>query len=72
MALATITSRDDLAGWTEKRLLAVHSMGPKAVRILKADLQAQGQDFAAAPRPCASRWHQGLRAGHAASRYAPF
>jgi DNA-directed RNA polymerase alpha subunit len=37
---------EDLRQVTEAEVLALHGMGPKALRILKAALQAKGLDFA--------------------------
>lgn len=37
-----ITVLEQLAGYTEKDLLAMHGVGPKAIRILKAELQNLG------------------------------
>lgn len=36
----------DLPKFTEKQLLQIHGIGPKAVRILRAYLQDNGQAFA--------------------------
>jgi predicted flap endonuclease-1-like 5' DNA nuclease len=36
----------DLAGRGEKEILALHGVGPKAVRILAEELAARGQSFA--------------------------
>ena len=36
---------------TEKELLKMHGVGPKAVRILRETLEAQGMSFASATKP---------------------
>ena len=41
-----ITRIDQLAGRTSAELLAIHGMGPKAVRILGEELASRGQSFA--------------------------
>ncbi|MFF0632644.1 DNA-binding protein [Nocardia sp. NPDC004151] len=38
-------SLDQLAGVPERDLLALHGMGPKAIRVLREALVAQGLDF---------------------------
>jgi hypothetical protein len=38
-----ITTLDEVAGMTEQELLGRHGVGPKAVRILKAELEATGR-----------------------------
>lgn len=43
---AKISSLDAVAGHTEKELLAIHGVGPKAVRILGETLAAKGLGFA--------------------------
>ena len=43
LAHAGVRSMSDLARWTEKDLLALHGMGPKGVRVLKAALAEQGR-----------------------------
>jgi predicted flap endonuclease-1-like 5' DNA nuclease len=42
---AGITSYEQLAGLTEKELSALHGMGPKAIRLLREALAAQGTSF---------------------------
>ena len=42
-----ITAYADLTWRTEAELLAIHGVGPKAVRILREELAARGQSFAA-------------------------
>jgi predicted flap endonuclease-1-like 5' DNA nuclease len=44
-----ITRLDQLAGRTEAELLALHGVGPKAVRLLGEALIERGLSFAAAP-----------------------
>ena len=46
VAAAGITSYDQLATWTERDLLALHGVGPKAVRILSEALDQRGSSFA--------------------------
>lgn len=41
-----ITDLKDLTKYSEEELLQLHGVGPKAIRILKEILQAQGLDFA--------------------------
>ena len=38
-----ITTLDQLAAMTERELLALHGVGPKAVRLLKAELATTGR-----------------------------
>jgi len=45
MALAGVTRLSHLTQWTEEDLLALHGVGPKAVRILKAALAVRGLAF---------------------------
>lgn len=40
-----ITSLEDASRKSEKELLAIHGVGPKAVRILKEALAAVGKSF---------------------------
>lgn len=46
LVTAGLTSLDAVAGLTEKQLLAMHGVGPKAVRILREALAERGQTFA--------------------------
>lgn len=46
LAAAGIVRPEDLASWSESRLLTLHGLGPKAVPVLQAALRAQGLDFA--------------------------
>lgn len=41
-----ITTLDQVAITTERELLAIHGVGPKAVRILKETLAEQGRSLA--------------------------
>jgi len=45
LALHDITTYSELAVKTEAELLAIHGVGPKAVRILAEELAARGQSF---------------------------
>lgn len=45
LASAGYQSLDQLAGVPERDLLALHGMGPKAIRVLREALVAQGLDF---------------------------
>ena len=44
---AGICTLDDAAKWQESELAALHGVGPKALGILKAALEAQGLSFRA-------------------------
>ena len=44
---AGIRSLADLATWSEQELVELHGLGPKALGVLKAALQAQGRSFRA-------------------------
>ncbi|AYF73031.1 DNA-binding protein [Nocardia yunnanensis] len=46
LTAAGYTSVEQLAGAREHDLLALHGMGPKAIRVLREALTAQGLDFA--------------------------
>jgi predicted flap endonuclease-1-like 5' DNA nuclease len=46
LASAGMTRLDQVARFTESQLLALHGMGPKALRIIKAALRAQGKSLA--------------------------
>lgn len=46
LAAAGYTRLDQLAGVTERDLLRLHGMGPKALGILREALHARGQAFA--------------------------
>jgi hypothetical protein len=53
LALNRITSLEKVAGRTRDELLAIHGVGPKAIRILGEALTARGlayRDDRAAPR----------------------
>jgi len=45
LEVAGVTRLDQLPAWTEKELLALHGVGPKAVRILREALAERGQAF---------------------------
>lgn len=42
-----ITTLDQVATMTERELLAIHGVGPKAVAILKAELEKHGRNLSA-------------------------
>jgi predicted flap endonuclease-1-like 5' DNA nuclease len=42
-----ITTLDEVAGHSRKELLAIHGVGPKAVRILGESLASRGRSFRA-------------------------
>lgn len=42
---AGITTLDEVAGWSKAELLALHGVGPKAVRILGEALEGRGTSF---------------------------
>ncbi|MEC3951748.1 helix-hairpin-helix domain-containing protein [Nocardia sp. CDC153] len=46
LAAAGYQSLDQLAGVDENELLALHGFGPKAIRVLREALRAEGLDFA--------------------------
>lgn len=45
LAAAGIDSAEALAAWRRGDLLALHGLGPKALRLLEADLRARGLAF---------------------------
>jgi predicted flap endonuclease-1-like 5' DNA nuclease len=45
LALNGITTLDQVAGHTRKELLAIHGVGPKAIRILGETLASRGLDY---------------------------
>jgi len=45
LELIGITTLEQVAAQREKDLLALHGVGPKAIRILKAELEARGMQF---------------------------
>ena len=47
LAFNGITRYEQLTAVTAKELLAIHGVGPKAVRILAEELASRGQSFAA-------------------------
>jgi predicted flap endonuclease-1-like 5' DNA nuclease len=42
-----VRTLDDVARWTREDLLALHGVGPKAVRLLEQALHAEGLTLAA-------------------------
>jgi predicted flap endonuclease-1-like 5' DNA nuclease len=46
LALEGITRHDQLTTVTASHLLAIHGIGPKAIRILREELAARGLAFA--------------------------
>lgn len=49
LALSGYTTFDHLTKVTPKELLAIHGVGPKAVRILEAELECRNSGFRKAP-----------------------
>ena len=47
LAFNGITRYEQLADRSERELLNIHGVGPKAVRILAEELASRGQSFAA-------------------------
>jgi predicted flap endonuclease-1-like 5' DNA nuclease len=45
LSLRGITSLEQVARHSREELLAIHGVGPKAIRILEGALAAQGLDF---------------------------
>ncbi len=45
LANVGVTSLDQVTEWSEADLLALHGVGPKAVRILQESLSARGMTF---------------------------
>ncbi|MDF1489642.1 helix-hairpin-helix domain-containing protein [Tessaracoccus caeni] len=45
LAVHGITRFAQLPEYTEKELLAIHGVGPKAIRILREELDARGMRF---------------------------
>ena len=54
LALAGYTRFDDLTRVRAKTLLAIHGVGPKAIRILGDELRGRGLDFATQDFPASS------------------
>ena len=46
LAHSGVTRFTDLTTVTRRELLAIHGVGPKAIRILDAELAARGMSFA--------------------------
>lgn len=42
LAVNGITRYEQLTDWTERELLDIHGVGPKAIRILREELAARG------------------------------
>jgi predicted flap endonuclease-1-like 5' DNA nuclease len=49
LARSGYTQFDQLAKVSEKTLLAIHGVGPKAIRILAQELNNRGLEFAESP-----------------------
>ncbi|WP_323959523.1 hypothetical protein GC088_13470 [Arthrobacter sp. JZ12] len=49
LALSGYTTFEHLTQVTTKELLAIHGVGPKAIRLLEGELQARGSGFLEAP-----------------------
>jgi hypothetical protein len=49
LASLGVTRLDQVTGFTEAQLLALHGMGPKALGIIKAGLRARGRSLAKKP-----------------------
>lgn len=47
LAIAGVTRLEQLTSWSERDLLALHGVGPKAVRILREALGERGLSFRA-------------------------
>jgi DNA-directed RNA polymerase alpha subunit len=45
LANAGIRSMDDVTRWTEADLAALHGMGPKALAVLREELERTGRRF---------------------------
>ncbi len=45
LAASSLTTLEDVAGLTEKELLALHGVGPRAVRLLRTALAEEGLSF---------------------------
>ncbi len=46
LAVNGLVTYDQLAGVSRRTLLAIHGVGPKAIRILGEELESRGQSFA--------------------------
>jgi len=49
LAAAGVTRLSEVAGWSEAELLALHGVGPRAVRILGEALAERGLAFRSVP-----------------------
>lgn len=47
LAVEGVTTLEQVATWSERDLLALHGVGPKAIRILREAMSERGMDFAA-------------------------
>jgi hypothetical protein len=45
LASVGVTRLDQAARFTKAELLALHGMGPKAIRLIEAELRARGKSF---------------------------
>ena len=45
LSSAGIRSMDDVAQWTEANLAKLHGMGPKALGVLRSELEASRRSF---------------------------
>ena len=50
LELIGITTLEQVAGHSEKDLLALHGIGPKAIRILRQELEARGMQLVGASK----------------------
>ena len=49
LALIGVTTLQQVAEHTERELLVLHGVGPKAIRVLREALAADGRSFAGDP-----------------------
>ena len=45
LAVHGVTQFEQLADWSERDLLAIHGVGPKAIRILREELRSRGMSL---------------------------
>ena len=69
LAHAGIVRLADLASWTERDLLALHGVGPKAIRILTPELAAHGLSFRTDGTPAAGSSGEALSGPERVERY---
>ena len=50
LELIGIATLEQVAGHSEKDLLALHGIGPKAIRILRQELEARGMQLVGASK----------------------